>query len=165
MKRMASVLVFAALGCRPADVRPSAEAPSGPDRWILVDRPFSEVGPLAQAGCAQVLGSGRAWVLEPVYDSRPSPFPHGLRILYSRPRRYEVDELVEIDVAVEGCDAQGHVIEIVPTKRMIELLTPPRFEVAPSGRATIRFVAGSPGPGGVTIRVARCGMSEIRDAQ
>ena len=164
VSRLAPLFMILAFGCRPSEVREADGARPVPDRWILVDRPYSELAEHAKAGCAEVRGSSRAWVLEPVFDT-PAYFPHGLRIVYSRPRRYEVDEIVEVDVAVEGCESQAHIVEVLPTKRSIRLLTPERIEIAPGGRATIRFLAGSPGPGGVTIRVARCGLAEMNNSK
>jgi hypothetical protein len=128
-----------------------------------VDRPYSELGDLAKSGIAEVKAASRAWVLEPVFDTKPSALPHGLRIVYSRPRRHEVDEIVEVDVGIEDCDSDDHVIEVLPTRRGVELLTPERAEVGPGGRVTVRFRAGSSGMGGVAIRVLVCGKAKWHD--
>ena len=157
------ILVLAGLGCQPRNDRIREPESIHPSKWILVDRPYSDLGELAKSGVAEVKGASRAWILEPVFEPKPAAFPHGLRLVYSRPRRHEVDEVVEVDVAIEDCDLSDHAIEILPTRRGVELLTPERMEVGPGGRATVRFRAGSAGMGGVAIRVLVCGKSEWHD--
>jgi len=158
--RLFPFLILAALGCQPRQERFRDPEPIHPSKWILVDRPYSELGDHARSGVAEVKGASRAWVLEPVYDPKPTACTHGLRIVYSRPQRHEVDEIVEVEVELEGCETDGHVIEILPTRRNVELLTSERMEVGPGGHATVRFLAGSTGMGGVAIRVLMCGKSE-----
>jgi hypothetical protein len=162
-RHLSLFLILAGLGCQPVHERFRDAEPIHPSKWILVDRPYSDLGDLAKSGVAEVKGASRAWILEPVFEPKPAAFPHGLRLVYSRPRRHEVDEIVEVDVAIEDCDLSDHVIEILPTRRGVELLTPERMEVGPGGRATVRFRAGSTGMGGVAIRVLVCGKSEWHD--
>jgi hypothetical protein len=161
--RLPLLLILAGLGCQPRLEQLGEPESVHPSKWILVDRPYSDLGDLAKSGVAEVKGASRAWVLEPVFDPRPSAFPHGLRLVYSRPRQHEVDEIVEVDVTIEDCDLNGHVIEILPTRRGVELLTAERAEVGPAGRTTVRFRAGSTGMGGVAIRVLVCGRAKWHD--
>lgn len=155
--------VAAGLGCQPHAERFGEAGPARPSKWILVDRPYSDLGEIATSGVAQVKGASRAWVLEPVFEPKPTAFNHGLRLVYSRPRKHEVDEIVEVDVAVEDCESNRHVIEVLPTRRGIELVTLERMEVVPGGRVTVLFRAGTIGMGGVAIRVVACGKSEWHD--
>ncbi len=162
MTRLLSLFILAALGCQPRQERFRDPEPVHPSKWILVDRPYSELGDQAKSGVAEVKGASRAWVLEPVYEPRRAACSHVLRIVYSRPRRHEVDEIVEVEVELEGCETDGHAIEVLPTRRNVELLTPERMEMSPGGHTIVRFIAGSAGMGGVAIRVLMCGKSEWR---